>query len=197
MSAADGLQDGEYTIEIIGADKAGNTTGTEANPIEVPFLYDNLAPELVLLSPAEDGDPFNFVGDTVYYNLPITQFVATFKDDSDPEMDGDQGVGVSLVSGRGTSQIVFGTPGEDGINVLAGRSFPDVDNNTLTYVLDKPIVSRDGSQDGRYILNVHARDTLGNTKTYNYRFIYDTQLPTLISTTPAANETVSELSQVE
>ena len=140
--------------------------------------------------------PFNLVGDTVYYNLPITQFVATFNDD-DPNVEGEQGVGVSLVSGRGISRIVFGTPGEDGINALAGRSFPGADSNTLTYILDKPIVSRDGSQDGRYILNVQATDILGNTKTYNYRFIYDTQLPTLISTMPAANETVSELSQVE
>ena len=112
-------------------------------------------------------------------------------------MAGEQGVGVSFVSGRGISRIVFGTPGEDGINVLAGRSLPNAESNTLTYVLDKSIVSRDGSQDGRYILNVQATDNLGNTKTYNYRLIYDTQLPTLISTTPAANETVSELSQVE
>ena len=92
---------------------------------------------------------------------------------------------------------MFGTPRGNGINALAGRSLPNAESNTLTYVLDKPIVSRDGSQDGRYILNVQATDLLGNTKIYNYRLIYDTQLPTLISTMPAANETVSELSQVE
>ena len=188
----DSLQDGEYTIEIVGIDRAGN----QAAPVQVSFLYDNLAPKLVSLSPTQDGETFNLVGDTVYYNLPITQFVATFNDD-DPNVEGEQGVGVSLVSGRGISRIVFGTPGEDGINALAGRSFPDADSNKLIYVLNKPIVSRDGSQDGRYILNVQATDLLGNTTTYNYRLIYDTQLPTLISTRPAANETVSELSQVE
>ena len=189
----DSLQDGEYTIEIVGIDRAGNP----ASPVQVSFFYDNLAPKLVSLSPAEGGETFNLVGDTVYYNLPVTQFVAAFNDDSDPDMEGEQGVGVSLVSGRGISRIVFGTPEEDGLNALAGKSFPNVESNTLTYVLDKPIVSRDGSQDGRYILNVQATDLLGNTKTYNYRLIYDTQLPTLISTMPAANETVSELSQVE
>ena len=193
LSPTDGLQDGQYTIQIVGADKAGNQTES----IQVSFLYDNLAPKLVSLSPTEGGETFNLVGDTIYYNLPVTQFVATFNDDSDPDMEGEQGVGVNLVSGRRISGVVFGTPGEDGINALAGRSLPNAESNTLTYVLDKPIVSRDGSQDGRYILNVQATDLLGNTKTYNYRLIYDTQLPTLISTVPAANETVSELSQVE
>ena len=47
------------------------------------------------------------------------------------------------------------------------------------------------------LLNVQAVDTAGNTKTYNYQIIYDTQLPTLVSTTPASNETVSALSQVQ
>ena len=183
-----GLQDGQYTIQIIGTDKAGNKIGTEENPIEISFLYDNLAPKLVSLSPA-DGETFNLVGDTAYYNLPVTQFIATFDD--------GEGVGLGLASGQRIPRIVFGTPGEDGINALPGKSFPDAESNTLTYVLDKPIVSRDGSQDGRYILNVQATDILGNTKTYNYRVIYDTQLPTLVSTTPAANATVSELSQVE
>ena len=42
-----------------------------------------------------------------------------------------------------------------------------------------------------------ATDTLGNTETYRYQFVYDTQLPTLVSTVPAANTTVSKLSQVD
>ena len=155
----------------------------------MPFTYDNLAPTLDSLSPAEGGAPFNFVGDTVYYNHPITEFVATFN-------DGD-GVGMSLLSGQQGDSIVFGKPTDAGINVLAGRSFPSATDDTLTHVLNKPIVNRDGSQDGRYILNIRATDALGNSRTYNYRLIYDTQPPTLISTTPAANETVSELSQVE
>ena len=83
------------------------------------------------------------------------------------------------------------------LNVREGRVVTDSDNDTLTYILNEPIVNRDGSQDGRYTLNVQATDTAGNTKTYNYQLIYDTQLPTLVSTTPASNETVSELSQVQ
>ena len=182
----DDSQDGEYTIEVVAVDKAGNP----AEAVRVPFLYDNLAPRLVSLRPMQSGESFNFVDDTVYYNLPITGFVAEFE---------DIGIGVDLTSRRQSTHIVFGTPKEsgDGLNVRGGRALPDSDNNTLTYVLNKPIVSRDGSQDGRYTLNVQATDTAGNTKTYTYQLIYDTQLPTLVSTMPASNETVSELSQVQ
>ena len=181
----DASQDGVYTIEIMAVDKAGN----EAEPIEVSFLYDNVAPRLDSLRPIS-GESFDLVAETVYYNLPINGFVATFA---------DAGIGVDLTGRRQSTGIVFGTPKEsgEGVNVREGRVLTDSDNNTLTYVLNEPIVSRDGSQDGRYTLNVQATDTAGNTKTYNYQLIYDTQLPTLVSTTPASNETVSELSQVQ
>ena len=186
LAATDGLQDGEYTIEIMGADKAGNQTET----IQVPFLYDNVAPKLLSLSLAQDGDSLGPVGDTLYYNRPITGFVAEF---DDPD-----GVGINFTTGRQNTHIVFGTPkATKGINALPGRSLPDANSNTLTFLLDTPISSRDGSQDGRYVLEVLATDTLGNTKTYNYQLIYDTQLPTLVSTVPAVNETVSSLSHVE
>ena len=179
-----GRQDGEYTIQIKVANKTGDQPEATFN---VPFTYDNLAPTASLDLPED----VKRVGDTVYYNRPITEFVATFNDGN--------GVGVRLPSGQQGDSIVFGKSTDDGINVLSGRSFPSTTGDTLTlnHVLNKPIVNRDGSQDGRYILNIRATDALGNSRTYNYRLIYDTQPPTLISTTPAANETVSELSQVE
>ncbi len=182
----DDSQDGEYTIKVTAVDKAGN----EAEPIRVTFLYDNRGPRLVSLRPLQSGESFNFVDDTVHYNLPIRGFVATFE---------DIGIGVDLTDRRQSTRIVFGTPKESGdeLNVRGGRVATDSDTDTLTYILNKPIVNRDGSQDGRYTLNVQAADTAGNTKTYNYQLIYDTQLPTLVSTTPAANETVSALSQVQ
>ena len=187
LSPTEGLQDGRYTIEVVGVDKAGN----QSDPIHISFHYDNVAPRLVSLGPAQDGASFNPVGGKIYYNLPVTEFVATFD-------DGASGAGVKLISEQRNATIVFGTPKADGgINVIAGHSFVDTDSNTLTHVLDDPILNRDGSQDGRYVLNVQATDTLGNTRTYNYEFIYDTQSPTLLSTGPAANETVSDLSQIE
>ena len=180
LSGKDGLMDGEYTIEVNAKDKAGNETGT----LQIPFIYDNLAPRVTL--GFDEASPFTLKQDTIYHAQPLSQIVATFD---------DAGVGVDLEE---DIRIVFGTTGTDRqINMLPGREFLATERNQLTYILETPLTSRDGSQDGRYALNVQATDTLGNTETYEYQFIYDTQLPTLVSTIPAANTTVSELSQVE
>ena len=180
LLARDGLMDGVYTIEILSVDKAGNETGA----LQIPFIFDNLAPLVTLGS--EEESPFTLNQDTIYHAQPLSQIVATFD---------DAGVGVNL---RENTRVVFGTRGAGGgINTLPGRVVLAKDRGQLTYVLETPLTSRDGSQDGRYVLNVQATDSLGNTKTYYYRLIYDTQLPALVSTVPAANETVSELSQVE
>ena len=189
----DASDDGEYTIAVTAVDKAGN----EALPVEISFRYDNRAPRPMSVSPMDSTEVFNLFPDTNYYNLPITGFVVTFED---TELD--------LTGRRQSTQIVFGTPKEsgEGVNVLEGRVVTDDDVVTdedsgrltqLTYILNQPIVSRDGTQDGHYLLNVQAVDTAGNTKTYDYQIVYDTQFPTLVSTTPASNETVSALSQVE
>ena len=180
LSTRDGLMDGVYTIQVVATDKAGNQTET----LQIPFIFDNLAPLVTLGS--EEESPFTLNQDTIYHAQPLSQIVATFD---------DAGVGVNL---RENTRVVFGTRGAGGgINTLPGRVVLAKDRGQLTYVLETPLTSRDGSQDGRYVLNVQATDSLGNTKTYYYRLIYDTQLPALVSTVPAANETVSELSQVE
>lgn len=177
----DGLMDGVYRIEVIAADKAGNQTET----LTIPFIYDNRAP-LVTLGFDEES-PFTLHQDTIYHAQPLSQIVATFDD--------AQGVGVNL---QASTRISFGTIGANGqLNPYSGREFLAKERNQLTYILETPLTIRDGSQDGRYALNVQATDTLGNTKIYNYYLIYDTQLPTLVSTTPTTNETVANLSQVE
>ena len=172
----DGLMDGVYTIEILAADKAGNQTET----LTIPFIYDNRAP-LVTLGFDEES-PFTLHQDTIYHTQSLSQIVATFDD--------AQGVGVNL---QASTHISFGTIDANGqLNPYSGREFLAKERNQLTYILETPLTIRDGSQDGRYALNVQATDILGNTKTYNYYLIYDTQLPTLVSTTPTTNETVSE-----
>ncbi len=186
LLAKDGIHDGQYTVEVVGADKAGNQT----TPIQITFLFDNIAPELVSVSPTRDGEPFNILGDTVYYNLPLNQFVATFD-------DGEFGTGVIFSGADDISRIIFGTPKTDGgVDAISGRAFPDLNNNVLTYILDDPLLNSDGSQDGSYRLNVKAADPLGNNKIYSFHLIYDTQVPTLASTVPTANQSVQDLSQV-
>ena len=180
LTTKDGLMDGEYTIEVNATDKAGNQTGT----LQIPFIYDNLAP-LVTLG-FDETSPFTLNQDTIYHAQPLSQIVATFD---------DAGVGVNF---QENTRIVFGTTGAGGqLNALPGRKFEAKERNQLTYVLQTPLTSRDGSQDGRYRLDVQATDTLGNTKSYKYYLIYDTQIPSLVSTVPTTNQTVSDLSQVE
>ena len=180
LRAKDGLMDGEYTIEVNAKDKAGNETGA----LQIPFIYDNLAPRVTL--GFDETSPFTLNQDTIYHAQPLSQIVATFD---------DAGVGVDLEE---DTRVVFGTREDGGqLNALPGREFLATERNQLTYILETPLTSRDGSQDGRYVLNVQATDALGNTETYRYQLVYDTQLPALVSTVPAANATVSELSQVE
>ena len=185
----DDSQDGEYIITVTAVDKAGNKAD---DPVQVSFRYDNRAPSPTLVRPMGSPEDFTFnpFPDTNYYNLPITGFVVVFEGE---EMD------VDLAGRRQSTQIVFGTPKEsgEGVNVLEGQVITDDDSGTLTYILNQPIVSRDGTQDEHYLLNIQAVDTAGNTKTYDYQIVYDTQRPTLVSTTPASNETVSALSQVQ
>ena len=181
LLADDGLMDGTYTIEVIAIDNAGNQTET----LPIPFIYDNRAP-LVTLG-FDEASAFTLHQNTFYHAQPLSQIVATFDDAG--------GVGVNL---QGSTGISFGTTGASGqLRALSGREFIEKELNQLTYILETPLTSRDGSQDGRYTLNVQATDTLGNTKVYNYQLVYDTQLPALVSTTPTANETVSNLSQIE
>ena len=176
----DGLHDGEYAIEVVGTDKAGNLSGA----IRVPFVYDNLAPQFVSLSPIQGGGSFNQIGDTIYHSQPLTQIVASFD-------DGESGVGVDFEKG---TRIQFSAIREGNTSeVLAGSTFVDKTNTQITYVLEEPLVS----QDGHYRLEVQVADTLGNINTETFLFLYDTQLPTLVSTFPAANETVDNLSQIQ
>ena len=178
LVAKDGINDGAYTIEIEGKDKAGNSTGV----LQVPFVYDNVAPQLATFSSAADETTFDVIGDTIYQQQPLPQIIATFT-------DGDAGIGVDIEQAK----VEF----SKGNTALPGRVFPDENNNSIAFILDEPLISRDGSQDGIYTLKVTVADRLGNTESEDFQLIYDTQIPTLVSTVPASNETVSTLTQVQ
>ena len=112
LSPKNGLHDGGYTIEVVGTDRAGN----QSSAIRVPFVYDNLAPEIVSLSPTQGGGSFNRIGDTIYHNQPLTQIVASFN-------DGSSGIGVDFEE---NTQIQFSAIGDGNTSeVLPGRTFID------------------------------------------------------------------------
>ena len=181
LVAGNGERDGTYTIVIDAVDRAGNRTETQ-----VPFIYDNRAPQLVTLSASEDGEAFSGIQNRLYHSAPLYQIVATFS-------DGDTGTGVDVE--KGTTTITFHPVGET--PPPEPNIIPDRDNNRVALLLEQPLISRDGSQDGIYTLKVTVADRLGNTETKDFQLIYDTQIPTLVSTVPAANETVSSLTQVQ
>ena len=182
LLAKDGIYDGEYTIEILGTDNAGNSTEV----LQIPFVYDNKAPEITSLALNEGAAAFTPLQDTVYYSQPINQIIATFE---------ESGIGIQL---EAPTNIRFGTTDADGrINVLPGRTLRDKNNNRIAYILTEPLTLRDGSQDGNYTLNVRVADTIGNSETHQFQLIYDTQLPTLVSTVPASNQNVSSLAEVQ
>ena len=181
LVAGNGERDGTYTIVIDAVDRAGNRTETQ-----VPFIYDNRAPQLVTLSASEDGEAFSGIQNRLYHSAPLYQIVATFS-------DGDTGTGVDVENG--TTTITFHPVGET--PPPEPNIIPDRDNNRVALLLEQPLISRDGSQDGIYTLKLTVADRLGNTETKDFQLIYDTQIPTLVSTVPAANETVSSLTQVQ
>ena len=183
-----GERDGTYTIVIDAVDRAGNRMETE-----VPFIYDNRAPQLVTLSASEDaqaeGHAFSGIQNRLYHSAPLYQIVATFD-------DGETGTGVDVENG---TTITFHPLKESDEETPAPKPniIPDRDNNRVALLLEQPLVSRDGSQDGIYTLEVTVADRLGNTETEDFQLIYDTQIPVLVSTVPASNETVSSLTQVQ
>ena len=72
----------------------------------------------------------------------------------------------------------------------------DEASNLLTWTTEAS-VAPDGSEDGEYTITATFVDFTGRSFTRQFLFVLDTQIPALVSTVPAANETVSELSQVE
>ena len=109
---SEGLHDGGYTIEVVGIDRAGN----QSSPVSVPFVYDNLAPRILSLSPTQDGEAFNQIGDTIYHNQPLTQIVASFS-------DGSAGVGVDFEK---NTRIQLSAIGDGNTTeLLTGRTFVD------------------------------------------------------------------------
>ena len=172
--ATDGSDDGEYTIEIAPADRAGNTGAVRAHR----FFLDTRIPEIRLNSPSEtqistlttiETQLLGYSGPGIYFS-PVLQ-------------DG-------VLRRRSTIQVI----GPDGMVVLPKDVSSDPENARLIWTIDT-LLPRNGSADGEYTVSVRYEDFAGSAFTEEFTFTFDTQIPTIASTTPSAGDYVSQLSQ--
>ena len=179
---ADGSEDGIYTITISAADRAGNT----ADFGEISFVYDTQVPRLISLTPNLEENSFHLGGGAIFRSQPLSRIVAGFS-------DGD-GSGVNFASTR-VEIFSTGATGVDEIS-LTGIHHPNPADGTLAFLLSPPLENQDGTQDGAYTIRVTLVDVAGNSHTSQVDLIYDTEAPTIVSTTPKRDATVAMLSEV-
>ena len=180
--AADGSEDGIYTITISAADRAGNT----ADFGEISFVYDTQVPRLISLTPNLEENSFHLGGGAIFRSQPLSRIVAGFSD--------RDGSGVNFASTR-VEIFSTGATGVDEIS-LTGIHHPNPTDGTLAFLLSPPLENQDGTQDGAYAIRVTLVDVAGNTDTSQVNLIYDTEAPTIVSTTPKRDATVAMLSEV-
>ena len=180
--AADGSEDGIYTITISAADRAGNT----ADFGEISFVYDTQVPRLISLTPNLEENSFHLGGGAIFRSQPLSRIVAGFS-------DGD-GSGVNFASTR-LEIFSTGATSVDEIS-LTGIHHLNPADGTLAFLLSPPLENQDGTQDGAYTIRVTLVDVAGNTDASQVALIYDTEAPTIVSTTPKRDATVAMLSEV-
>ena len=179
--ATDGSDDGDYTITVQSQDRSGNQVEAQ-----ITFSYDTQAPELVSLTSEAGMDLNPSVGTKAFLNSSLSVVTATFDDVSGGGVDFSKTtIGMVRLPRVGIVPVL-----------VQGTLTPDEDDDTLEFRLTQPLERRNGSQDGTYRIRVTLVDKAGNTETKNFEIAYDTQVPAIISTTPAENETVSSLSQI-
>ena len=179
---ADGSEDGIYTITVSAADRAGNT----ADFGEISFVYDTQVPRLISLTPNLEENSFHLGGGAIFRSQPLSRIVAGLS-------DGD-GSGVNIASTR-VEIFSTGATGVDEIS-LTGIHHPNPTDGTLVFLLSPPLENQDGTQDGAYTIRVTLVDVAGNSDTSQVNLIYDTEAPTIVSTTPKRDATVAMLSEV-
>ena len=181
--ATDGSYDGRYTITVQSRDRAGNEV-----EIQIPFIYDTQAPELVLTS--ESGVQLNTSeGAEAFLTSPLSVLTATFNDGN--------GGGIDF-SETSIAMFSFDRVGELQIPVsIQGTLTSDENNDTLEFRLNQPLERGNGSQDGTYLIRVRSTDKAGNAETRTIELVYDTQAPTIVSTIRTANPLTTQQIEVE
>ena len=147
----DGSDDGFYRVQVIPTDLAGNTL---TSPVEFPFFYSTRKPEVIATTPTEFASVTH-----------LTEVSATLQDHSGEGIDFDR------------TTILLKAP--DQSSILGHQTVDDV-QSSVTWELNQPL-SRDGSVDGEYTIQLSLVDKAGNSAEVEHTFIYDTLIPTVVS----------------
>ena len=150
---ADGSDDGSYRVQVTPTDLAGNTL---TSPVEVPFFYGTREPEVIATTPAEFASVTH-----------VTEVSAILQDHSGEGIDFDR------------ASILLIAPGQ---SVIPGHQTVDEAQSSITWELDQPL-SRDGSVDGEYTIQLLPVDRTGNSEDVEHTFVYDTLIPSIVSVT--------------
>ena len=146
---------GVYTISISGADKAGNIVVDE-----VSFTFDNVAPTVTSIA----TDAGELTPDTST-TTKFTFLDVILADNIDSRVNTSSTIRLSRPEGAAVAGVQSQI-GENGLRWTPG--FP---------------LATDGSYDGGYTITVQSRDRAGNEVEIQIPFIYDTQIPKLVTLT--------------
>ena len=150
---ADGSDDGFYRVQVTPTDLAGNTL---TSPVEMPFFYGTREPEVIVTTPAEFASVTH-----------VTEVSAILQDHSGEGIDFD------------STSILLIAPDQ---SVIPGHQTVDEAQSSITWELDQPL-SRDGSVDGEYTIQLLPVDRAGNRADAEHTFVYDTLIPSIVSVT--------------
>lgn len=165
--ATDGSDDGEYRIEIITVDQAGNAS----DQIERRFFFVSQRPEIRLNAPVEKE-----VNELTTIDVQLLNYIGTGIDFS-PEK-----TNVTVIR-------------SDGIVLPSLPVETDKVNNRLIWMGDASL-PRDGSEDGEYTIRVNYEDFVGQNFAQEFVLTIDTQFPRVVKTIPAAGARVTQLGTI-
>ena len=148
---ADGSDDGFYRVQVTPTDLAGNTL---TSPVEFPFFYGTRKPEVIATTPAE------FASVT-----QLTEVSATLQDHSGQGIDFNR------------ATILLRAPDQ---SIILGHQTVDEAQSSITWELNQSL-SRNGSADGEYTIQLLLVDKARNSAEVEHTFIYDTLIPTVVS----------------
>ena len=154
---ADGSDDGFYRVQVTPADLAGNTL---TSPVEFQFFYGTRKPEVISTTPAEFASVTH-----------LTEVSAILQDHSGEGIDFDR------------ATILLKSPDQ---SPIPGHQTMEEAQSLITWELNQPL-SRDGSADGEYTIQLSFVDKVGNSADVEHTFVYDTLIPIIVSVTGYTN----------